>query len=405
VDDIPLRVSSYSGCNQFNTAEMIQILQENNEIILCVGNSLNCCNFKIFKMCDYSVSVLLPLTNICKDCYGKKEKTNPFEDNTTNKNMLITYSSTVNSLPCKLTIEKSSIDLSQNILELVYKLLKGSRIYKKNISLALFYFHFFYSYLSFFLFIIAICFLPPIIAVVDYLLFIFIIIPVLSVILLNNNNNSTIMNDIPDKNIKKDAVIKSLIFYLIRWLAMVIFSFALSVYYLSIINSLFVHTYIMEQDVLKTHKLTDIQYSLVHNIINYCNNQLNLKSYYQCHISMHLYSESLNIGGENMSSIIIEQYESLFRLSCIKNSKSYFSCLLLFFFLSSLYITVRIYMLPSNYIKQYPDATLIILIVIFNVLIIIINEVLKKIEEKIRINRQKYLKVLFGTRLGMWSPK
>ncbi|ETW56618.1 hypothetical protein PFUGPA_01408 [Plasmodium falciparum Palo Alto/Uganda] len=39
--------------------------------------------------------------------------------------------------------------------------------------------------------------------------------------------------------------------------------------------------------------------------------------------------------------------------------------------------------------------------VIFNVVILIINEILKKVEERIKINRQKYLKVLFGTRLGI----
>ncbi|ETW36393.1 hypothetical protein PFTANZ_02945 [Plasmodium falciparum Tanzania (2000708)] len=55
--------------------------------------------------------------------------------------------------------------------------------------------------------------------------------------------------------------------------------------------------------------------------------------------------------------------------------------------------------------KIYPDTVLITLMVIFNVVILIINEILKKVEERIKINRQKYLKVLFGTRLGMWSPK
>lgn len=54
---------------------------------------------------------------------------------------------------------------------------------------------------------------------------------------------------------------------------------------------------------------------------------------------------------------------------------------------------------------QYPDTTLILLLVIFSISLLVINETLKRIEEKIKINRQKYLKVLFGTRLGMWSPK
>ncbi|KNC37910.1 hypothetical protein PFLG_02860 [Plasmodium falciparum RAJ116] len=211
VDDIPLRVSSYSGCNQFNTAEMIKILLENNEIITCVGNSLNCSNFELYNLCNYSISVLLPFNTICKDCYGKKEKTNPFENQSSKNNPLMLYSSFINSFPCNLIIEKNSLDLSQNVMELVYKLLKSSRIHKKNVSLMIFFFYFYYSYLSFLVFIISMFFLPPFISVIDYLLFILLIIPMLSICLLRNNNNSTIMNDIPDKVISKQFLTKKMV--------------------------------------------------------------------------------------------------------------------------------------------------------------------------------------------------
>ncbi|ETW49057.1 hypothetical protein PFMALIP_02885 [Plasmodium falciparum MaliPS096_E11] len=54
-------------------------------------------------------------------------------------------------------------------------------------------------------------FLPPFISVVDYLLFILLIIPMLSICLLRNNNNSTIMNDIPDKVISKQFLTKKMV--------------------------------------------------------------------------------------------------------------------------------------------------------------------------------------------------
>ncbi|GAB65406.1 hypothetical protein PCYB_061380 [Plasmodium cynomolgi strain B] len=109
VDDIPLRVSSYSGCNQFNTAEMIKILLENNEIITCVGNSLNCCNFEVYSLCNYAVSILLPHNNSCKYCQGKRERNTPFDELSTKQNPLISYASFVNTLPCNLIIEKSRL--------------------------------------------------------------------------------------------------------------------------------------------------------------------------------------------------------------------------------------------------------------------------------------------------------
>ncbi|SCM02466.1 conserved Plasmodium protein, unknown function [Plasmodium chabaudi adami] len=427
VDDIPLRVSSYSGCNQFNTAEMIKILLENNEIITCVGNSLNCCNFELYKLCNYSISVLLPYNNICSDCYGKKERSNPFGRSAINKNPLISYSSFVNSFPCNLTIEKNILDLSENIMELVYKLLKSSRIYKKNLSISMFYFYFYYCYLSFLLFVINIFFLPPLISVWDYLLLILFIIPILSISLLNNNNNSTIMNDIPDKVISIDFLVKKLFFFLIRWISFLTFSITVSVYYIHILNDTFVDKYVVK-GVLDPDKLESLGQNFIGDVIHYCSKNINITSLYKCNIFMHKLSENQNAGAYNIGVSMIKQYqiffffsfslfffvsslsysdkyEALFKLSCIQNSKSYYSCLVVYLILSLLYVAFRIYMLPIYYIKQYPDTTLILLLAVFSVILLVINETLKRIEEKIKINRQKYLKVLFGTRLGMWSPK
>ncbi|EWC76358.1 hypothetical protein C923_02972 [Plasmodium falciparum UGT5.1] len=385
VDDIPLRVSSYSGCNQFNTAEMIKILLENNEIITCVGNSLNCSNFELYNLCNYSISVLLPFNTICKDCYGKKEKTNPFENQSSKNNPLMLYSSFINSFPCNLIIEKNSLDLSQNVMELVYKLLKSSRIHKKNVSLMIFFFYFYYSYLSFLVFIISMFFLPPFISVVDYLLFILLIIPMLSICLLRNNNNSTIMNDIPDKVISKQFLTKKMIFFLIKWIPMLVFSIILSCYYLQLINKNFVRNYIIRGSLNTYNMSQDLKRKLLKDINYYCNDNIYLLgSFYKCQLLIYSFYKNDSMENVNMT---------------------YFSCLFLFLVLSFLYVIFRIYMLPLEFLKQYPDTVLITLMVIFNVVILIINEILKKVEERIKINRQKYLKVLFGTRLGMWSPK
>ncbi|KJP86484.1 hypothetical protein AK88_03860 [Plasmodium fragile] len=231
-----------SGINNIKT----HIQEENNEIITCVGNSLNCCNFEVYSLCNYSVSILLPYNNSCKDCQGKRERNTPFDELSTKENPIISYASFVNTLPCNLIIEKSRLDLSENIMEVVYKLLKSSRIHKKNVSLTIFFFYFYYSQLSFMLFIVSVFFLPPLISVMDYLLFILLIIPLLSIALLGNDNNSTIMNEIPDKVITREFLLKKLLFFLIRWIPYMLFCVTLSIYYVQLINNKFAGNYILQ---------------------------------------------------------------------------------------------------------------------------------------------------------------
>ncbi|SBO23817.1 conserved Plasmodium membrane protein, unknown function [Plasmodium knowlesi strain H] len=428
VDDIPLRVSSYSGCNQFNTAEMIKILLDNNEIITCVGNSLNCCNFEVYSLCNYSVSILLPYNNACKDCQGKRERNTPFDELSTKKNPIISYASFVNTLPCNLIIEKSRLGLTENIMELVYKLLKSSRIHKKNVSLTIFFFYFYYSQLSFLLFIVSVFFLPPLISVMDYLLFTLLIIPLLSIALLGNDNNSTIMNEIPDKVITREFLLKRLIFYLIRWIPYMLFCIVLPVYYVQLINKEFAGRYILQSS-LSQDGLKSLQKNFLADVAHHCTQSARVGSLYKCQLLLYSFSdkEFMNLG-RNMTGVMIKQtqiffffvfslfffvsslshsdrYEPLYKLSCIHNSKTYFSCLFVFLILSLLYVAFRIYTLPSYYVIQFPDATLSVLIVIFSLIILVTNEALKRVEARIKTNRQKYLKVLFGTRLGMWSPK
>ena len=57
VDDIPLHVSLFADCNPSSIAEMIRIFQENGEVVLCVGNSLNLNNAQSFAAADISVTI------------------------------------------------------------------------------------------------------------------------------------------------------------------------------------------------------------------------------------------------------------------------------------------------------------------------------------------------------------
>ncbi|SBS83804.1 conserved Plasmodium membrane protein, unknown function [Plasmodium ovale curtisi] len=344
--------------NQFNTAEMIKILLENNEIITCVGNSLNCCNFEIFNLCSYSISVLLPFNNICKDCHGKKERSNPFEDLSTSKNPLISYSSFVNSFPCNLIIEKDCLGKCSDKTEDRTCVTKYNGISvqtteefeniqeecsRKSVNAVLLY-----------------------ASVADYLLFILFVIPLLSISLLNNNNNSTIMNDIPDKVITKEFLIKKLLFFLIKWIPLLVFSLTLVIYYLHLINKEFASKHVINSQI-DVQRLSKLPQDFLQDLVHHCSKNVHLMT-------------SRQKGGDNGN----KSCEEAFKMNIIFATPH----------ADRFSPTGRIYVLPPYYVKRYPDITLTVLIVIFSIVILTINETLKKVEEKIKINRQKYLKVL-----------
>lgn len=55
VDDIPLHVSLFAECIPSAVADMIKILQENGEVVCCLGSSLNCSNTSLFSTADISI--------------------------------------------------------------------------------------------------------------------------------------------------------------------------------------------------------------------------------------------------------------------------------------------------------------------------------------------------------------
>lgn len=133
---------------------------------------------------------------------------------------------------------------------------------------------FYFLIFSFFNFLFS-HFLTPPIQLVDYLLLILFIIPILSISLLNNNNNSTIMNDIPDKVISIDFLVKKLFFFLIRWVSFLTFSIIVSVYYIHILNDTFVDKYVVK-GTLNSDKLSSLGQNFVKDVIYYCSKNINI---------------------------------------------------------------------------------------------------------------------------------
>lgn len=57
VDPIPLRVPVFSDCTPESSSKMIQILQENGENVLCVGNCLDACSSQAFAQANIAIAM------------------------------------------------------------------------------------------------------------------------------------------------------------------------------------------------------------------------------------------------------------------------------------------------------------------------------------------------------------
>ena len=57
-DNVPLLVPLFTDCNADTITEMIKIMQENSEVVLCLGNAWNHENMKIFSQADISLSLI-----------------------------------------------------------------------------------------------------------------------------------------------------------------------------------------------------------------------------------------------------------------------------------------------------------------------------------------------------------
>ena len=57
VDNVPLLVPLFTDCSTDTIREMIEIMQENGEVVMCIGNSWNGDNLVVFSQADISLSI------------------------------------------------------------------------------------------------------------------------------------------------------------------------------------------------------------------------------------------------------------------------------------------------------------------------------------------------------------
>ncbi len=112
VDNVPLLVSLFTECSSDTIREMLEIMQENSEVILCIGNAWNHENIGIFSQADIGVSLIpqhvdlhtCAVTTTCPLSTSNSSQNNCHGSSTSYKLFPspLELASYINSAPCHL---------------------------------------------------------------------------------------------------------------------------------------------------------------------------------------------------------------------------------------------------------------------------------------------------------------
>ncbi|KAI8904807.1 hypothetical protein EDD86DRAFT_194553 [Gorgonomyces haynaldii] len=181
VDDVPLHVSLFAECDTQSIKEMIQIFQEEGEVVLCIGSSLNDMNSECFSLADVSIAV------------------DPFHMMRHNASLIgpvspILASSAFTCIPCGLLLhfDTSIYSVTQIIGEARTLASNGRQVFSfylgTQLSLSLL---FLVSYL---------CMLPPPMTGYQLMFILWIILPLTSFSLIFTPRDGDVLSQMPVKN-------------------------------------------------------------------------------------------------------------------------------------------------------------------------------------------------------------
>eukprot|EP00927_Polykrikos_kofoidii_P045288 TRINITY_DN39211_c0_g1_i1.p1 TRINITY_DN39211_c0_g1~~TRINITY_DN39211_c0_g1_i1.p1 ORF type:complete len:1388 (-),score=190.97 TRINITY_DN39211_c0_g1_i1:250-4413(-) len=134
VDNVPLLVSLFSKATPWRAQQMIDILQENSECVTCVGSALQP-NFETFRQANISVSVLVSAVPRCRRCFGQREPKDGVPEGCERDLLLpgtvnraeFQLSADFTSLPCALQARHSYSNGEQRTLGVLFNAIKEAR--------------------------------------------------------------------------------------------------------------------------------------------------------------------------------------------------------------------------------------------------------------------------------------
>nr|KAG5713882.1 hypothetical protein BaRGS_024509 [Batillaria attramentaria] len=212
VDNVPLLVNLFTDCTPPATQEMMKILQENGEVVLCVGSSLNMSNTPLFLQADCSIAVEPPYPQLCACKAAVTEQWNEQSPSPTE------LASRLLALPCALAFQRED---NVSILQLI------AEARHHTVSLRNCFYLLLCCQLCIILsFVLALAFLlPPPLRPPHLLWLLLFALPLLAVTLMGNPVDPKIMGTITNKNkqhVNKQMVIQFLLQFSLRFVPSII---------------------------------------------------------------------------------------------------------------------------------------------------------------------------------------
>lgn len=228
VDNVPLLVSLFTDCTPETTREMISIMQEYGEVVCVLGSSANMYNIPIFLQADVSIGIEPLYPEVCVkqtvvegDPYITSQLSNVFMSPTNLARHLI-------SLPCSLSLRRED-PFS------LYRLVMEARSFMNNLRNSLQFLLCCSLSLSIVQLFASMLLLPPLLTSGQVVWLVFFILPVLSFSLMGTPVDPHIMTMATGKNLNlgRESVIYFLLCYLIKFspsMLLVVASFAWILY-------------------------------------------------------------------------------------------------------------------------------------------------------------------------------
>ena len=205
VDNVPLLVPLFTDCTTETIREMIAILQENREVVLCLGNAWNRENLTIFAQADMSLSVVPEPIDI-SSCTSATEtcalSTSNSSQNASTVSVVkgwptpLEMAAYLNSTTCQLSFHR---DADVRLLSLISE----SRHILSSIRLGLTFGLGSMLLLSILMSLATLFFLPPPLSGSHIFWFTLLLIPLLSLTFLSSRADPRINSQMPNRKKKK----------------------------------------------------------------------------------------------------------------------------------------------------------------------------------------------------------
>lgn len=383
VDNVPLLVSLFTDCTPETTKEMICIMQENGEVVCCLGSSANCSNIAVFLQADASIAIEPLYPQLCMQ--QPSFETVPIPD----KPRLIELSQQMNSLPCAMTFHRED-PVS------MYHLIMEARHFSGNMRTCLQFMLCCCLSLTLLQLLSMLLFLPTPLPSAHMLWLICLEIPLLSLSLLGNPVDCQVMTVATGKNLEvvsKETILVFIGCYCAKFCPSVIVSiscFACMVAHFCNQPNNYAPApcWIFHSSNDKTEDTNNWPSSLTvsQNIVA---------------LLLILYFETISMGFVQRSYLI-------WKRSPLTN-KCWLAIIPIILLLQVIFSIIDISLnsespeICINILKEVPYYVWIIGL-LWPLLLIPINMLVKRHEIKVNVRQQKKARLEFGTKLGMNSP-